>query len=561
MRPLNYLGGATWRCGPPDKGMLMGPPVSSPLTTLARRSSGLLSVLLGIIWLLTLAVGPAEGQRSEADVYVAKAILAYENAQYDQALRLLNQALEIEPENIEALYYKGLTLNAQQKPEDAVAVLEQAYALNPTDTAIQFQLGVTYFTLQRYDKAEPLLTKVFTEEPGKDNLGYYVGFMRYRHKDYNGAIDAFGKNRSSDPAIQQLTRFYAGLALGIVGLPEQAAGALEEASRIRTVAPLIGPADRLRDTMLAAQERERRLHVELRLGAYYDTNVTINPLFSSEPIVLALRSRRANTPGELYSGRGEYVWLRSGPWESTISGSMLKTNNNDVPFFNIWNALGGTTLNYNGLVNQMPYQISTQYSYDYTTLSGSRFLNRQSAVVQGTLVENEGNLTVLQSRYQNKNFSDLFLIGGGFNPAENRDADNWMVGLTHVFRFAGDKHLIRLGYQYDIEDAKGQDWFYRGQRGSVGLQYTLPWGDTRLKYDFDYHYRRYPHPNAIFPPTAPNTVKQEVHEQTHVFRIEKPLPYRFVLAADFQATISRSNLPFIFEYNRYVSTLSLAWGF
>lgn len=123
---------------PLDKGVLIGPPVSSPLTTLAHCGSSLLSVLLGIIWLLTLAVGPAEGQRSEANVYVAKAILAYENAQYVQALRLLNQALEIEPENIEALYYKGLTLNAQQKPEGAVEVLERAYALNPCRQSHQF---------------------------------------------------------------------------------------------------------------------------------------------------------------------------------------------------------------------------------------------------------------------------------------------------------------------------------------------------------------------------------------------------------------------------------------
>jgi hypothetical protein len=33
------------------------------------------------------------------------------------------------------------------------------------------------------------------------------------------------------------------------------------------------------------------------------------------------------------------------------------------------------------------------------------------------------------------------------------------------------------------------------------------------------------------------------------------------VAADFMATISRANLPFIFEYNRYVSTLSVSWGF
>jgi len=539
--------------------------VSFPLTALTHNGSSLLSIFLGIFWLLTLAVGPAEGQRSEADVYVAKAILAYESAQYDQALDLLNQALEVEPGNAEALYYKGLTLTAQQKPAQALPAFEQAYIQDPTNSAIQFQLGSAYFHQQQYDKAEQLLTEVFRTEPKKENLGYYVGFMRYRHKNYEGAIQAFAQAESSDPDIRQLTKFYSGLALAVVGLTAQAAGELEEASRIRTVSPLTGPADRLRDTLLAAREKERRLHGELRIGAYYDSNVAINPLSKADPLVTELRSRRTNTPGHLVSARGDYAWFRSGPWESTVSASLFRTTNYELPFFNIGNYLGGMGATYNSNLGALPAQLAVQYAFDYTTLSGSRFLNRHSATLMGTLVENEHNLTTAQFRFQNKDFSSLFLIsspgGGGVLPGEDRSANNWMVGLTHVFRFAGDKHLIRIGYQYDLEDAKGQDWFYRGHRFLFGSQYTLPWGDTRLKYDFDYHYRRYPHPNVIFPPTAPNTVRQEVFEQNHVVRIEKPLPHHFVLAADFQATISRANLPYIFEYNRYVSTVSLAWGF
>jgi tetratricopeptide (TPR) repeat protein len=521
----------------------------------------MLGYAVSLLACLTLSAPFALAQKSEADIFVAQAILAYDDKRYDEALKFLLEALVIDSSNVEALYYTGLVYNAQQKPAEAAQALEKAYAQNPTDPAIQYQLGVTFFILQQYDKAEPLLTEVSKTQPQKDNLGYYVGFMRYRHKDYEGAIQAFTKGIATDPDIQQLTRFYAGLALAILGRPAQAASELEEASRIRTVSPLTGPADRLRDTYLAAQEKDRRFHTELRVGAYYDTNVAINPLSSSDPLVLALRSRRTNTPGQLYAGRAEYAWFRSGPWEGTMSGSIFKTSNNEIPFFNIGNYLGGTGINYRGVVGALPYQISALYNFDYTTLSGSRFLNRHSAVLQGVLVENAGNLTTFQFRLQNKDFSDLFLIGGGGRPEEDRSANNWMVGLTHVFRFAGDKHLIRIGYQYDLEDAKGVDWFYRGHRGLVGFQYTLPWGATRLKYDFDLHYRMYPHPNAVFPTTAPGTVKQEVFEQNHIFRVEKPLPYNFTLAADFQATISRANLPFIFNYNRTVSTLSLAWGF
>ena len=494
--------------------------------------------------------------------------MLYETKKYDEALAQLQDVLRLEPNHVEALYYLGVVFNAKQLYPQAIVALDRAHALAPAELPITYQLGIAHFGLQDYDKAEPLLTEVFTAKPQLDNLGYYVGFIRYRHKDYKGAVEAFRAGRATDLQIQQLSKFYSGLAFAIMGLPDQATVELAEASRIRTVSPLTAPADRLRDTLVVSQERERRFHVELHAGAYYDSNVPINPIAGGinpatpdGQLVYQLRSRKANSPGELLSARGEYAFFRESGWEATVLGSYFKTFNNDLSFFNIENYLGGLGTSYQGAVAQLPFLVSAQYTYDYTTLSGSRFLNRQSTTLVGTLVENSWNLTSIQARLQAKDFSEAFLIGGGTNQAENRDANNWMIGFTHVFRFANDKHFIRFGYQYDVDDAKGEDWFYRGQRFLAGTQYTLPWWDMRLKYDFDFHYRKYPNVNLVFPPSAPGTVMQEVQEQNHIFRIEQPLPSRFTLSADFQATISRDNLPFIFNYNRYVGTLTLAWGF
>src|SRR6478752_2257846 len=88
------------------------------------------------------------------DLLVAQAILAYDARRYDEALSLLKEALAQDPNNVEALYYSGLTLMAQQKTDQAVEVLEKARARAPRDLSIQFLLGVAYFALERYDQAE-----------------------------------------------------------------------------------------------------------------------------------------------------------------------------------------------------------------------------------------------------------------------------------------------------------------------------------------------------------------------------------------------------------------------
>ena len=506
--------------------------------------------------LLAALPAPARAQQSEADVYVAEAILAYESRQYDEALRLLEEALRQDPENVDGLYYTGLVHVARQRFELAIPPLERARALAPGDLSIAFQLGVVFFTQERYDRAEPLLVQVFAERPRTDSVGYYVGFMRYRKKDYSGALRAFNTGTSSDAGIQQLTRFYAGLALAVLGLPERAAAEVDAALRAQPASALTGPAERLRATLLAARERERRFRAELRFGILYDTNVPVNPEPSHDPTAESVRYRDRHSPAELTAVRLDYTFLRTGPWEATVSYSFFQTINNDLPKFNVQDHLGAVGATWRSSVYDLPFQAGAQYAYDYLTLDNDEFTQRSTAVAYASLVEDQLNLTTAQARLQVKEFSGDSNIA----PEERRDAKNWMGGLLHVLRFEGDRHLVRLGYQMDVEDADGRNFKYVGQRVLVGGQYTLPRWDTRLKYDYDVHFRNYTHAHSLLPVVNPASRERADTEQTHVVRIEQPLPRDLTLALEWQASVARSNLP-VFSFNRNVYSLTLSWQY
>src|SRR3989449_10782640 len=86
----------------------------------------------------------------------------------------------------------------------------------------------------------------------------------FRSRDSRGALAAFRAGRASDPEIQQLTRFYSGLALAVLGLPTQAAAEVEQALRLAPGSAVTGPAERLRDTIVAARATERRLSLDAR---------------------------------------------------------------------------------------------------------------------------------------------------------------------------------------------------------------------------------------------------------------------------------------------------------
>lgn len=528
-------------------------------------------LIAALVLLVALALGtavPAVAQTTEADVYVAQAIIEIDEKKYDEALANLKKALEINPDHVEALYYMGVVHAAQRKPGEAVPFLEKARAKSPTDPAIAFQLGLAYFAGQQYNRAQPLFEEVFKTNPDLDGLGYYTGFLRYRSKDYRGALAAFRAGRSSDVEIQQLTRFYTGLALGVLGMSRQAAAEVEQALRLAPGTPLIGPAERLRDTLVAQRAAERRFSAEVRLGVTYDDNVDVRPTANNrEPQVAELRTHRHETFGELFGARADYIWWKTDEWQSTVGYSFFTTYNNDIPKFNVIDHLATLGVSHGVTFGELPGLLSAQYAWDTLALDGKEFLTRNTLTVSAAVVESQMHLTQIFGRYQNKDFqkeTDPRPIR-----QEDRSANNWMFGFLHFVRFAEDKHFVKAGWQFDYDDTGGADYDYVGNRFTLGGQYTLlfpsPWArvgikDIRLKYDLDVHLRAYSNVNALFPTYAPNTKQRQDEEIVNVLRAELPLPQSLTLAAEYQNTRSHSNLE-VFDFSRNVLSLVLSWTY
>ena len=514
--------------------------------------------LLVVALVAPLVLGErAAAQTTEADVYVAQAVLEFSENRYDEALANLEKAIQTEPDHVEANYYMGVVLMAKNQPAEATPFLEKARMRSKNDPSIAFQLGLAYFAQRQYDKAQPLLEEAYRAQPTLDGIGYYVGFLRYQKKDYRGALDAFNAGRTSSPDLQQLTKFYSGLALGALGLPGQATAEIDQAIRANPGSAFTGPAERLRDSMVSTRQGQRRLSAEVRLGFFYDDNVPVIPNpDSGEPLVGLLRQANRDSTGELFGLRADYAWLRTDQWEATVGYSFFATYNNDLPSFNIMSHLGSLGASYRTAVDNMPLLLGGQYSFDALWLDQQWFLQRHTGSAYASLVESNRYLTQIFARYQHKNFNQLI----DTVPAENRDGNNWMIGGIQVFRFSEDRHYLKIGYQFDWDDTVGQNYEYTGNRITAGGQYTLPWYAIRLKYDLDVHFRNYQNPNTLFPTSAPGTTRRRDTEIVNIVRAELPLPRSFTLAFEYQSTVNMSNLA-LFDYTRNVYTMMIAWSY
>jgi len=551
----------------------------------------LAAVLIALLFCPVLPP-PVQAQTTEADVYVAQAIIDFDEKRYPEALANLKQALELEPDHVEALYYTGVIAMTQGRTPEAIAPLERARAKAPGDPSVAFQLGLAYFGQQRYDKAQPLLEQVFRGEPTLDGLGYYVGFMRYRNKDYRSALAAFRAGRAADPELQQLTRLYSGLTLAVLGLPTQAAAEVEQSLRLAPGSALTGPSERLRDTIQQARSREKRLAIDLRFGFLYDDNVRVTPKPSNqEPIIRPLLHPKADSPGELAGLNINYVFFRTDSWDANVAYSFFATYYNDLTSFNTTDHLVSFGLTHKtALSATLPWigqismpQLGARYAFDTLFLREDQFIQRHTGTVYAVIDETDllkrkgsdvGLLTQAFMRYQRKDFTEPDIRP----PREEiRDADNYMIGFVQLFLFEEGRHLIKVGYQFDYEETSGKNYEYRGHRLTAGGQYTLPWQGIRLKYDMDAHIRGYVHKNSLLPTVDETGVpgsgqgkkQRRDHEITHVMRVEWPLPWKprlldrdteFVLAAEHQNTGAHSNIQ-VFSYDRHVTSVILSWSF
>jgi len=518
-------------------------------------------LLVGVLVAVLTAAKPVAAQLSDADVYVAEATLAVEDRQWDRALDLLRQALAKEPEHVEALYYSGVAYMGKQDPTQAIQFLEKARQKSPDEPSILYQLGIAHFALEQYDRSQPLFERAFAVDPTVDSLGYYVGYLRYRKEQYQDALKAFRAGRTSDPTIDDLTKLYSGLSLHQLGLSSQAQTEIAQIGKLQPASPLTGPAERLKSSMASSRDATRRFRAEIKLGAFYDDNAAAEPNPAADLSAQLARQGHRHTFGELLAVTLEYDWLRTGPWTSTVGFSFFGTHNNTLPSFDVDDYSGVFRIARRGTLFDLPMQVGFNYTYDYLTLGYDELVQRHSMSGYLALVESARHLTNFQARIEVKEYHETRPL-----PVQLfQDAVNYLIGAIHFVRFNHDRHFLKGGYQLDIEDARGSDYSYVGHRFIVGAQYTLPWRDIRLTYDFDLHYRDYNNRNFLLPFSAPGSRERNDKEYTSTARVEVPLPWIFksqalFVTGEYTRKIVDSNLD-LYSYHRDYGAIYFTWQY
>lgn len=131
--------------------------------------------------------------RTKSQEYLLQAKSLYEEGRYLAAPGTISQAVDLDPENMEAQRYESLIFSKTAGPKDAIRVISQYLRSNPADGDLHFELArvycrdldvesaiYSYRQAQRHGKSEALIqrAKAAVQELDNDRVKEYFNGIR-----------------------------------------------------------------------------------------------------------------------------------------------------------------------------------------------------------------------------------------------------------------------------------------------------------------------------------------------------------------------------------------------
>lgn len=179
------------------------------------KTAGILVLLAAISLGPVLAAVSAPSGAIQADkaMLIEKAKVKIALKQYDQAVRELNQARQLDANDSDIPNLMGLAYLRAGMMDAARSCFKRAIRLDPANARPYNNIGAIYHVKEQYKSAIKFYKKAIEKDPAFLLAYYNLGNAYFARKKYLQAIDTMHKIVQIDP--DYLTRDHPGVELGV----------------------------------------------------------------------------------------------------------------------------------------------------------------------------------------------------------------------------------------------------------------------------------------------------------------------------------------------------------
>ncbi len=407
------------------------------------------SFFLLVGWVLGWG-GPALAQDS-GRAYYDLGVFAYEDKQYEEAVRNLEKALTFDPENPFYHHFLGKTYMEMGRNEAAKESLDRARALDPAISGLAYDLARFHYKTGNHGTAGELFSTVAAEEKENVLAHYYAGISFYNTKAYRRALDHFTQAADRSPALRANASYYAGICYLQTG---QTAEAEEMFAYVKESAESGSLRENAAQWLQAAgryQDTDGPLDLHLRVGYQYDDNVRL----ASEDV----GSDESDWAVETYF-RGR---LKVGEPQKFNVGAGLshyQTRHRDLEAYD----LRGSVVDMFGSYRIRALTIGMAYLHSVYLVDTEKYLMRHQLRPQVTWNVMERLIARLSYTYSDNTYFTN----------EDKEGHSHQGTVGAYYLLGADRGHLYGGIGYEAFNAKAPE-AYGSVEARAGLSLNLPW--------------------------------------------------------------------------------------
>ncbi|GBD24923.1 Beta-barrel assembly-enhancing protease [bacterium HR30] len=498
---------------------------------------------------VVLSALPSESRASERSKRLsAKGLVELHGGRVEQALQLFDEAVQADPTDALAWYYRAVTRNRAGNRDGAIADLRKALELNPKLFDAALDLGVALVEKGDFQDALTPLQHARNSSELEAQALLYLGIALFRLDRGPEARSYFWAAMEKDPQLEAVARYHLGILDYRQGRWRSARREFLQVKELKPGSPVAEQAEQFL-TRLRQIERERWSAFG-SLGLQYDSNVILAPSsdfgasFAKSDVGV---TQQADGRATFQLG-GSYQIARTRSAQLAAGYEFYQSVHVELRQFDLQDHRGQVLFSdrrgwgeWGGIGR-----------YDYYLLDTDDFLREGSLLPFVRIHEGDLGWTELSFQLRRRDFlKPEFHI---------RDSTNYVPGVAQAFFLRGDRRrYLTLSYFFEVEDTKpgraSRAFAYTANQVGGGLTWALPWS---VEAQFDYAFR-----HKVYEPEPSQNRKDQEHRIILLAR--RPLTEHILLAAGYFGQLNFSNSTQLiglrqeklFEYERHIGSITI----